>query len=138
VLAVRERLDEMKPEAREDAVAILGTAKILDPAITKTLLGNIRAMAPAERKQVVDLSQSSDPRERSLALTKAAQLPPMPDPRLNSLEAALDSLRRATKPFPNDPLTPQIEKVIADLRKIYAAVKEVSYDARREQGGSVQ
>ena len=138
VLAVREHLDEMKPEVREDTVTILGAAKLLDPALTKNLIRNIRAMPAAERKEVVDLSQSDDSRQRSLALTKTAQLPPVADPRLNSLEAAIDSLRRATKPFPNDPLTPQIEQVITDLRKIHAAVKEVSYDARRKNEGSVQ
>lgn len=138
VLAVREHLEEMKPEVRDDTVAILGAAKMLDPTLTKNLIGNIRAMPATERKEVLQLSQSDDSRQRSLALTKAAQLPPMPDPRLNSLEAALASLQRASKPFPNDPLTPQIEKLVADLRKIYAAVKAVSYDARRGKEGSVQ
>ncbi len=132
VLGVRERLEEMKPEVREDTVAILGAARLLDPVLTKSLMTNIRAMPASERKETVSLSQSEDSRQRSLALTKAAQLPPMPDPRLNFLEAAMDSLRRASKPYPNDPLTPLIEETIAMVRKIHAAVKEVSYDARRE------
>jgi len=134
VLAVREHLEEMKPEVRDDTVTILGAAKLLDPALTKNLMRNIRAMPGPERKEVVALSQSEDPRKQSLALTKAAQLPPMPDPRLTSIDAALDSLRRASKPFPNDPLTPRINEVISELRKIHAAVKEVSYSARRKEG----
>lgn len=134
VLRVRERLEDLPETERDDVAGVLGCAKLLDPPLTVKLVENIAAKKPAERQEIYRLSQSEDSRDRSLALTKAAQLPPMPDPRLTSIAAALDSLNRATKPFPQDPLTPRIEAVIQELKAIRTAVKEVSFDARRNPG----
>jgi hypothetical protein len=134
VLAVRETLEVLPAEERESAVAVLGCAKILDPDLAVTLVENIGKKKPEERAEVYRLSQSEDPRDKSLALTKAAELPPMPDPRLGTLDQAVHFLIAATKPYPNDPLTPRIREVITEVRAIRSAVKVVSFDARRDAG----
>jgi len=136
VLRVRERMEELDGKAREQTAAIIGTAKVLDPELTVTLVENLGAKTQAERQEIFDLSQSKDPRERSLALTKAADTPPMPDPRLGILDNALGFLNRAITPYPNDPLTPRLIEVRRELKAIRAAVKEVSYDAQRQQQGA--
>jgi hypothetical protein len=137
VLAMGETLEKLPEPERKQATGVLECARILAPVDAVQLITNMAAMKSTERSELYQLSSSEDPRDKSLALTKAAKLPPMPDPRLNSLDAALESLSRTVKPFPNDPLTPRIKAVIDELRKIRSAVKEVSYDARRN-GGPVQ
>jgi ParB/RepB/Spo0J family partition protein len=132
VLRVRERLDEIQPEAREQTMAILGAAKVLDPELAVTLVENIGTKKPAERQELFDLSQSDDPRKVSLALTRAAEKPPMPDPRLGILDNVLHYLGAAIKPFPSDPLTPRLIEIRREIQAVRAAVKEVSYDAQRE------
>jgi ParB family chromosome partitioning protein len=139
VLRVRERLEELPdPEAREQTMAILGAAKMLDPELAVTLVENIAAKKSGEREEIYRLSQSNDSRERSLALTRAADKPPMPDPRLGILDNALRCLNAAIKPFPQDPLTPRLVAARQEIQAIRAAVKEVSYDAQRNQKARVQ
>jgi ParB-like chromosome segregation protein Spo0J len=133
VLRVRERLEEIQPEARDQTMAILGAAKVLDPELAVTLVENIGTKKPAERQELFDLSQSDDPRKVSLALTRAAEKPPMPDPRLGILDNVLHYLGAAIKPFPSDPLTPKLIEIRREIQAVRAAVKEVSYDAQREQ-----
>jgi ParB/RepB/Spo0J family partition protein len=139
VLRVRERLEEIPADAREQAVTVLGSAKMLDPELTVNLIENIGARKPEERAELCRLSQSDDPRERSLALTRAAEKPPMPDPRLGILDNTLHYLNAAIKPFPKDPQTPKLIEIRDQIRVVRAAIKETSYDARRDQQkGSVQ
>ena len=138
VLRVRERIEDLPQEERGPAADVLGCAKLLDPGTAVELVENIVAKKPEERRQIYDLAHSEDPRKRSLALTEAAKLPPMPDPRLGILDNALRFMNAAIKPYPADPLTPQLIQIRADIQKVRAAVKEVSYDARRVKGATVQ
>jgi ParB-like chromosome segregation protein Spo0J len=139
VMAVKEALDDMPKAERDDAAAVLKCAKVLDHGKAVQLLRNIGEKKPAERKEIYELAQSDDKRDRSLALTRAAELPPMPDPRLALVEHALQDLKLAVKDFPKDPLTPAIQDLRKELRKVLAQIKEVSYDARRKpQTGRVQ
>jgi hypothetical protein len=131
VLRVRERLVEAPPKAREQIIEILGVAKVLDPELAVQLVENIAAKPAGEREEIYRLSQSEDSRERSLALTKAAEQPPMPDPRIGILDKILQGMNAAINPFPKDPLTPRLSEIRQEIVKVRAAVKEVSYDARR-------
>lgn len=135
VLAVGEALEHIPEEEHPGVVSVLGCAKILDPASAVELVGNIAAKKPEERSELYGLSASEDPRDKSRALSSAANKPPLADPRLNCIETAASALRRATKDYPKDPLTPQIKTVISELGRIRKAVAEVSYDARREAKG---
>jgi hypothetical protein len=112
---------------------------MLDPTLAVELVTKIAAKPPKERQEIYRLSQSEDSRDRSLALTKSKELPPMPDPRLDLLDNAIKSLRNASEPYPKDPLTPRISAAIADLKAIRNCVKQVSYDAsQKTQGGAIQ
>ena len=144
VLAVRESLEALPEAEHNSVVGVLACAKLLDPDTAVSLVTNIAKKKPEERTEVYTLSRSADPRDQSLALTKAAELPPMPDPRLGILDQALHFLVAAVKPYPHDPLTPRINEVIRETRAIRTAVKEVSFDVRRSQangaraGGTIQ
>jgi ParB family chromosome partitioning protein len=133
VLRFQERLEELTPEAQEQMVGILGAAKILDPELTVELIENVGRKKPEEITEIYRLSQSDDPRQRSLALSKAADKPPLPDPRLGIIDNASHILNAAIKPYPHDPLTPDFIDVRRNLARIRAAVKAVSYDAQIEQ-----
>ena len=134
-LRITERLEELPEPERDLACGVLSCAKLLDPALAVTLVENIIAKKPVERQEIYQLSTSEDPRQQSLALTKAAQLPPMPDPRLGVLDNVLRILQAAIKPFPNDPITPRLKEVRTEIQKIRASVKEVSFDAQRDSKG---
>jgi len=138
VLRAGERLEEFPEDQRDMVVGVLGCAKLMDPELAVTLLDNLRAMPVAERDEIYKLSQSDDPREISLALSRSAKNPPLPDPRIGILENVLRALSAAIKPFPKDPLTPKLGQIRKDLLAVKAEVKLVSYDVRRERGVTVQ
>lgn len=139
VLRMRERLEELPDAEQNSAAGVLSCAKLLDPAQAVSLVEKIAAKKPEERQEVYRLSQSEDPRERSLALTKAAELPPMPDPRLGIIDNACHILGAAIKPYPADPLTPRISSIRDELRRVRAEVKTVSFDAQQpQQKGAIQ
>jgi ParB family chromosome partitioning protein len=138
VLRIRERIAELPAEERASAAGVLNCAKLMDPDLAVELMDNLAAKKNAERQQIYELSRSEDPRDQSLALTKTAELPPMADPRLGVLDNVLRFLHSAIKPYPKDPLTPRLLAVQAEIQSIRAAVKEVSYDARRQKEAVVQ
>jgi ParB-like chromosome segregation protein Spo0J len=141
VLRIRERIEELPQTERDDAAGVIGCAKLMDPDMAVTLVENLASKQPEERKQIYDLSKSADSRDKSLALTKAAELPPMPDPRLGILENILKSLQAAIKPFPDDPLTPELIQIHSTVRTVKNKVEAVSFDARRNRtqtGATVQ
>lgn len=131
VLAAREKLENIPEAERDDAVGVITCAKLMDPATAVELLENIAAKTSTKRVELYGLSKSEDPRDRSKALSYAAELPPLADPRINAVESALAALSRATNPYPHDPLTPEFLKVAGELRRLKKLVEAVSYDARR-------
>jgi ParB-like chromosome segregation protein Spo0J len=138
VLRIRERIAELPEEERDSAAGVLGCAKLMDPELAVQLMENLGAKKPEDRQEIYELSRSTDPRDQSLALTKTAELPPMPDPRLGVLDNVLRFLHAAIKPYPKDPLTARLIQVRAEIQSIRAAVKEVSYDARRQKEAAIQ
>lgn len=133
VLHVQDTLEKLPEEEHKSAMGVLACAKLMDPALAVRLIDNLTKKPVADRQEIYQLSTSADSRKQSLALTKAAELPPLPDPRLGSLETAITALKRASEPYPDDPLTGRIQAVIQELRSIRSSVKEVNYDVRREQ-----
>jgi hypothetical protein len=132
-LRIAERIEELPEAERERAAGVLGCAKLMDPDLAVELMENLGAKPAAERQEIYRLSVSADPRDQSLALTKVAELPPMPDPRLGILDNVARFLNAAITPYPNDPLTPKLIEIRRQVQTIRAAVKEVSYDAQRQQ-----
>jgi ParB family chromosome partitioning protein len=70
VLRIRERIEELPEEEREQAAGVLGCAKLLDPDMAVDLMENLGAKTLRERQEIYELSRSDDPREISLALTE--------------------------------------------------------------------
>ena len=79
------------------------------------MLRHVAAMSAQDRRRVITLVSSEDARDRSLARTLAARLPPVPDPRLALLEEARTAVRKAIRLFPNDPEVPALKAVLDTL-----------------------
>lgn len=107
VLEAKEQLDKLPASDRPKAVAIIDQPGI-PPQAALPILRNIALMAESQRSEVFRLNESEDKRERSLALTTAADRPPMPDPRLVPLRAMVRDLRSMARSYPSDPLTPGV------------------------------
>ncbi len=129
VLEARNHLERLPEDDRPKAASLINQPAT-PPKTALEMLHNLATMPAPERSHVFELADSPDARDRSLALTTAAKRPAMPDPRLTRLRAAIDELRGAVTPFPNDPLTPRIVALIQEARSILAAIQEVSSNGR--------
>lgn len=124
VLEARTHLERLPEEDR------LRAANLIDQPATPPrqaceILKNLAAMPDQERQRVLSLNDSPDIRDKSLALTAAAQRPPMPDPRPNVLDDARALLRKVIRAFPNDPETPRLEAMANELREMAKTIREV-------------
>jgi ParB family transcriptional regulator, chromosome partitioning protein len=131
VLEARELVNQFPESERPKINDVFAAAPVPpDPKIALETLENMRRMSAEERAEIYRLSKSSDSRERSLALTRSAARPPMPDPRLVELDAAVDAmktaqaaLKKAIRQFPNDPLAPRIANVLEEITIITNLVR---------------
>jgi len=93
---VAKQLDSMRPKVREATVAIVSEPAV--PVSTaKAIVENVAAMPKGEQDEIAQLYYSEESVEHDLAMTKAAKVPPMPDPRLAMLREAIRFLGRAQK-----------------------------------------
>ncbi|MGA8594474.1 MAG: ParB N-terminal domain-containing protein [Bryobacteraceae bacterium] len=131
VLEARELISQFPESERPKINDVFAAAPVPpDPKIAIETLENMRRMSAEERAEIYRLSKSSDSRERSLALTKSAARPPMPDPRLIDLDSALNgfktaqaALKRAIRQFPNDPLAPRITSLLEEVTAIISLIR---------------
>lgn len=119
VLEAKERLEALPEPDREEAVKLIDQPGI-PPKDAIGIIGNLGAMDSQERSEVFRLAASEDSRERDRALTTAARLPPMPDPRSTMLSRVVTDIRKAARLFPSDPISPRIEALIPALRAVIA------------------
>jgi ParB/RepB/Spo0J family partition protein len=134
VLAVRESLEKL-PESEHDSVAgVLGTARLMDPALAVSLVSKIAEKPPCERNEIYKLSQSESAQERSLALTKAAELPPMPDARIAHIASAEGALANAVKCSSEDAIGSRLRSIRSDLKQIRISLAK----APTERSQSIQ
>lgn len=130
VLEARECLDKFGNGDRVKAVAIIDQPDMpIPPQAAIPILRNLAAMPDEQRGEVFRLNESGDKRERSLALTMAADRPPMPDPRLVPLRSMLRDLRAMARSYPDDPHTPKVQSVAECLGDLVRAVQEGVRDA---------
>lgn len=122
VLMAQEVMIQIPIEERLKAVALLDQPGIPFPQVI-AILRNLKKMKVTARRRIWKLSESSDPRDRGLALTKAAELPPMPDPRVYDLDEALKILRRSAKLFTDDPYVAPLNDVIKQVSAIRSGIK---------------
>lgn len=94
VLAATDALKAI-PKREQKAAVELVTARGVDPQSAVKMLENLAEKPPENRKEIFDMYQSGDARKRSLALTRASKLPPLPPPILADLDEAVRRLRKA-------------------------------------------
>jgi len=117
-----ETLDKLPEEERPAFVALIDQPGIPPRDAIRTLQ-NVVAKAPEERQKIIALSQSDDDRDRTLALTEAAAVPPMPDPRLMNCHKAIAEFRQAIKHYPNDPEVSQFKDLIDATEAVANAIR---------------
>jgi ElaB/YqjD/DUF883 family membrane-anchored ribosome-binding protein len=125
VLQAREQLDRI-PEPDRPKVAALIDQPGIPPQAAIPILANL-ASAPSERREaILRLAESEDARDRGLALTEAAERPPMPDPRITPINNAIREVRQAITPFPDDPLASQLTDIVSRLKAVRTEVMQRS------------
>lgn len=124
-----ETLDKL-PEEERPAFAALIDQPGIPPRDAIRTLQNVASKPEPERKKIIDLAQSRDERDRSLALTEAAAMPPMPDPRLIPLLEMEREAKRLKRQFPDDPEVPMFDELITCIQRIVASISEGKTHAR--------
>ena len=125
-----ETLDKL-PEDERPALAALIDQPHFPPRDAIRALQNVAAKPESERKKIIQLSQSNDDRDRSLALTEAVAMPPMPDPRLTRCHRIVRELKDAISDYPSDPEVPMFESLIVQMESVMEAIKERTRNADR-------
>ncbi len=123
VLEARECLEKFPEPERLKAAALIDQPGI-PPKKGLEILGNLAAMPEPDRGRILQLAESRDAQDRSLALTEAAKLPPMPDPGVALLHEALAVLRRAAKLTTDPELTERIRALEAGVRQLITTLQE--------------
>jgi len=122
------------PEKDRGPLANLIDQPALPPTTALEMLRNVASKSDSERKEIITLAQSPDSRDRSLASTKAAELPPMPDQRIPLVRHAQIDIKKAISMHPGDPEVPEFRAVVALLETVVVNIKERSRhgDSRTE------
>lgn len=118
-----ESLDRL-PEDERPIIANLIDEPGTAPRTALRMLQTVVNKPEKERREIVRLAASEDDRERTLAKTKAAEVPPMPDPRLELVRQAKEAMKKAVKLYPNDPEVAAMKDVINTLDSIAAVIRE--------------
>ncbi|MFH1741227.1 MAG: ParB N-terminal domain-containing protein [bacterium] len=88
---------EKLSEAERGQVAAFLDQDAIPPKKSIEIIRNMAQMPAARRKEIVRLSESGIEHDRQTALTKAANLPPPPDPAINWLRQAESALNNAVR-----------------------------------------
>lgn len=121
-LEVERTLNTVPEEDRPGVAALVDEPGIpADRAIS--MIRNVASKPSEERKQILTLAASDDARDRSLAKTKAAEAPPMPDPRRALLKDALSAINKAIRMFPNDPEVPELESIHEQIVAVRESIR---------------
>jgi hypothetical protein len=130
--ALAERVERLPKTERERACEFL-TGVLERGNHLRTVIGladNLLAMPRKERLRIYVLSKSDKPRERSLALTEAAKLPPMPHPAWIPLQEAVRQIRRSARHLKDDGIEEDdgsrqsCRNAEAEIRAVIATLKQ--------------
>lgn len=110
-LEVLERL----PEADRGPALALVSEPGIPPRTAIKIVRNLAKRKPAARREIYRLAASEDPRSRALAKTRAAELPPLPDPRLAMLDDMRRRCSRMLMLYPGDPFTGDTLELLARI-----------------------
>ena len=130
------------PQTEHLALTTLLEQRFIPADVGLQILQNLERQTPEERQRLYTLAQSEDPLERSLAQTLAAQTSPKRDPQsvmannlIQDLEACRHRLTCWRGPCPNEPWTPELAAIDADLTAIQDRVQTIAahIDARHQE-----
>jgi ParB family chromosome partitioning protein len=125
-----EALDKL-PETERPAIVKLIDQPGIPPRDAIRTIQNVTRKPADERQRIIELSQSHDDRDRTLALTEAAALPPMPDPRLELLRQAREAITKAARLYPGDDEVPRLKALVTDINALAAQIEERKRHADR-------
>jgi ParB-like chromosome segregation protein Spo0J len=127
--ALAEKIDRFPEDERDDAKTFLHSV-IDDGNHTRIAMGladNLLEMPAEDRLRLFVMSQSENPRERSLARTEAANLPPEPHPSLPPARDALRELAKAARHLNGDSnLSAQYRSARGEIETFVTMLKEAS------------
>ncbi len=121
---VQERLERLPENERDDALALVSQPGI-DKASAGRILDNLATRPAEQRREILEKASSPDSRERTDALTDAAGVPRMPDPRMQEVVRAASFLRHAAGRFSSDPLNARILALADQVDRLADDLMEV-------------
>lgn len=127
VLEARSHLERI-PEPERPKVAALIDQPAIPAKKAVEILGNLAEMPQAERQKVLTLAESEDTRDRSRALTEAAKMPAMPDPRATWLVGEVAELRKMAKLIPGDIFSAWFSEKADEFKAMAKEIKEAHRD----------
>jgi len=121
-----EKVDAFPADERDRARAFLqGVVDRGNHTSTAVeLADNLLGMPEEDRLRIYVLNESDDERDNSLAMTEAAQLPPMPHPALPHLRDAGRSVARAMRTIDSDAGAASLKRIRDDLAAVISTLKE--------------
>ena len=123
VLEAREKLERLPEEERPQVAAIVD-GPFIPPRDAIKILGNLADKTKEERQEIYAMHQSEDSRERSLALTRAAETAPMPDPRDLYLMDVARELKKFIREYPNDAHNPDMRELAARAESVQQKIRD--------------
>lgn len=129
VLAAREVLEQLPKRDSPVAVEMISEPGV-DPKSAITMLETLADKPADERREIIDLYKSGEPEKQSLAKTRAAKLPPMPDPRKTMTHELLRLAERCVK-AKHDDLSGAYENLVDEIGKIIGELDEAYEELRR-------
>ena len=102
----------------------------IEPKDAKMIAEGLAKRPPEERAQLYHLASSADLLDQMQARAQAGNLPMPPDPRIKELGWAIRSIENSVTNFPNDPLTPQLAKILEDIQAFMTALQQADEQRR--------
>jgi len=100
---------------------------------------NMSLKPPEARAEIFRLWKSTDPRDRTLASTRALHRPPMPDVRSAFIRDALTYLKRALKsPFDAEPEAGEFAEIIERLQALDGRLDNRYQELKRQEAQYVE
>lgn len=122
-----KRVNSLPPDERSRARTFLDDVGAVGTHTRKLieLADNLHEMPVEDRLRIYGLHESDDARQKSLAMTEAAKLPPMPNPALVHLREAARSLQKAESTLTGESLV-RCQALREEIKTIIPTVKEAA------------
>lgn len=121
VLEAREHLQKIGPDRVPFLTEMLSEPGV-PPRTAVAVLANVAEMPPEQVDEIGRLYASPDPRDKSLAKTKAAKIEPRADPRSLIIARCMRDLQHCIEMVPDGELTGAFRDCVCRLDALRAAV----------------